>query len=182
MIDLIRHTKPNIEKGICYGQTDIELADSFEQEQLSTLKLLESHYDIVFSSPLIRCKQLAECIPSNEFILDERLKEVDFGDWELKPWNNIPNNDIQPWFDDFVNIAPPNGESLVAMQTRVFNFIKYVNHSNYKDKRIAVVTHSGVIRLIVANVLSMPLSDIFALEIGFGEVTTLDLLHFSSTL
>ena len=55
LIHIIRHTTPDIAKGICYGQTDLALASSFyEERELLTSKLLDS-YDAIYTSPLQRC-------------------------------------------------------------------------------------------------------------------------------
>ena len=56
---LIRHTTPAIEKGICYGQSDLNVADSFEAELELILKEVGQHRK-VYSSPLKRCRILAE--------------------------------------------------------------------------------------------------------------------------
>ena len=58
-IYLIRHTAPDIEKGICYGQTDLELAHTFSVEAREVLKQLPNQFDAVYTSPLKRYKQLA---------------------------------------------------------------------------------------------------------------------------
>ena len=62
MVHLLRHTKPNIKGGLCYGQTDLELDDSFSNlhlpQVISQIKLLDIQK--IYTSPLIRCKKLAE--------------------------------------------------------------------------------------------------------------------------
>src|SRR5581483_10134224 len=108
-IYLIRHTTPHIEKGICYGQSDIPLADSFQQELDKLLQFLPEKVDVVYSSPLLRCRQLAQHIYSEkEIILDDKLMEMNFGDWELKKWNNIDQQKLNEWMVDFVNVKVPN--------------------------------------------------------------------------
>lgn len=82
-IYLIRHTTPDIEKGICYGQSDIPLKDTFPSEVKNILKSIPKHFDKVYSSPLQRCTQLANYIDQNNTI-DNRLMELNFGSWELK--------------------------------------------------------------------------------------------------
>ena len=49
----------------------------------------------------------------------DRLMEMNFGDWEMKNWNDIPPEQLNPWMEDFVNIRASNGES----------FIDYMNES-----------------------------------------------------
>ena len=50
-IYLIRHTTPNIAKGICYGQTDLDITDTFEQEVVRIKPHLPKNIQTVFSSP-----------------------------------------------------------------------------------------------------------------------------------
>ena len=60
-IYLIRHTTPSIKKGICYGQTDVDLNfDTFEFELCEIKKKLPSNIDIFYCSPLTRCLKLAQ--------------------------------------------------------------------------------------------------------------------------
>jgi len=173
LIHLIRHTTPDIEPGVCYGQKDLELANSFEQEKDSILNYLKPQYDIVYSSPLKRCQQLAKTIKTNSFSTEIDLMEVNFGHWEGVAWNDIPRSESQAWMKDFINIAPPDGESLLQMQQRVDNFIK--RHIKPEvDHDIAVVTHAGVIRLFLAWALKIPLQNIFQIKLGYGVIVEMD--------
>lgn len=173
LIHLIRHTTPNIESGICYGQKNLTLADTFLQEKKLIIKHLIAHYNIVYSSPLQRCKKLAQTIKADHLSLEADLMEVNFGDWEGVAWNDIPRSKSQAWMDDFVNIAPPNGESLLQMQLRVQGFINQHIEPN-QHEHIAIVTHAGVIRLFFAWVLNIPLQDIFKIKLDYGTVIEMD--------
>ena len=58
---LIRHTSVDVPKGVCYGQTDVPLRDSFEEEASITAQQLQNDvFDAVFTSPLSRCTRLAD--------------------------------------------------------------------------------------------------------------------------
>lgn len=175
-IYLIRHTTPDIEKGICYGQTDLELASTYQEEFKAVLKQLPKQIDRVYTSPLKRCLQLAEAILANP-IQDNRLKEIDFGDWEMQKWEDIPNKDIQPWYDDYVNVPSKNGESLAILSERVLDFYRTLNH--HPDETICIVAHSGVIRVILAHLDSIALKDCFQVigSIGYGTVVSASLNH-----
>jgi alpha-ribazole phosphatase len=89
IIYLIRHTRLKIKEGICYGSTDIDLADSFlEEAELIREKFKDMPIGRVYCSPLNRCKKLAECF-KRRIIFDNRLIEMDFGDWEGVSWNEV---------------------------------------------------------------------------------------------
>ena len=122
----IRHTKPNIESGICYGQSDLNVAESFTLEQKMVAdKLNEILFDSVYSSPLLRCKALAESIFEDGLIaFDDRLKELDFGDWELETWEDIYNSEKgKVWMDNYQTLPTLNGESYPKMRIRVEDFL-----------------------------------------------------------
>lgn len=165
-IYLIRHTQTATSKGLCYGQTDVPLADSFFDDMREVLKKIPTQ-TCVFSSPLSRCMRLAQLI-SNEIILDNRLLEIDFGDWENMPFSEIDVKELQRWTENFVEIAPPNGESFKQLYLRVENF--WNDLLSLENKQVVIVTHAGVIRAILAKVLNLPLEKAFAFCVDFGSL------------
>jgi alpha-ribazole phosphatase len=98
--------------------------------------------------------------------------ELDFGEWELSPWDAIPREAMDHWAEDYVNQAPPNGETFHQLHQRAIQFLQEVN-ADSTDKSIIVVTHAGVIRALLAEALSLPLKHIFRLHIDYGSVTQL---------
>lgn len=171
-IYLVRHTETVCEKGICYGQADVDIKEPFS-EIFQEIKNQLPTDAIVYSSPLLRCKKLAEFI-SDAIIFDERLMEMNFGNWELKPWNDIPQEEIQPWMDDFVTVQVPNGESFEHLRTRVVNF--YSELLQKKADKIIIVCHSGTIRSILSHHHQTHLKESFTLySVNYGEVFCLKL-------
>lgn len=89
-IYLVRHTETICEKGVCYGQSDVGLAEPFDSVFENIVSQLPSEA-IIFSSPLKRCVILAEYIQNTiktiSFEKEDRLMEMNFGDWEMKNWN-----------------------------------------------------------------------------------------------
>lgn len=166
-IYLVRHTETACEKGICYGQSDVELKTPFEL-QFDQIKQQIPADAVVYSSPLLRCTQLANYL-SDAVSIDSRLMEMHFGDWELKNWNAIPEADYTPWMTDFVNVSVPNGESFVALHHRVTDFLATLTLEK-KSKKIVLVTHAGVIRSILCTVSNLPLKDAFSNKVDFGAV------------
>ncbi|SEB54894.1 alpha-ribazole phosphatase [Tenacibaculum sp. MAR_2009_124] len=170
---LIRHTTPKIDKGVCYGQSDIDVEDSFEEEVIiikDTLGEIDDN-DILYSSPLKRCTLLAKKLSKN-IIFDDRLKELNFGSWELKRWNDIDKEILDVWMNDFVNITPTNGESYINMFGRTSNFLRELKNKGIK--KAIIVTHAGVIRSINAFVNDIPLKDSFNLEVPYGAIIKLN--------
>ncbi len=166
-IYLIRHTTPKIGKGICYGQTDLDLDLNYQEEFNKIFKTIPKGNYKIYSSPLKRCATLAHRF-SNNVIYDNRLKELHFGDWEMQPWDKIATDDITPWMDDFVNVTVPNGESYIELKKRVNHF--FLSIKNEKNKNLIIITHSGVIRAYLASLLNIPLKDSFSISIKYGDI------------
>jgi alpha-ribazole phosphatase len=167
-IYLIRHTKPKVGKGICYGQTDLEIDEtSFEQELNFISKNLPKDIEKIFSSPLKRCGQLAEKLKV-DFSTDKRLMELNFGDWENKNWNEIDKTQLNEWMQDFVNISPPNGENYKDLHLRTESYINDVLKTDLQ--KIAIITHAGNIRSFLSFVLSLPLENSFRIRLDYATV------------
>nr|WP_288833657.1 alpha-ribazole phosphatase [uncultured Flavobacterium sp.] len=169
---LVRHTETVCEKGICYGQTDVALKEPY-LEQFEYIKSQIPVDAIVYSSPLLRCVQLANYLAPS-IITDSRLMEMHFGDWEMKKWDDIPEVDFTPWMTDFVNVAVPNGESFVDLHHRVSDFLT-ADFIKNTSKPIVLVTHAGVIRSILCAISNLPLKDAFTNKVDFGDVIRLEL-------
>ncbi len=165
---LIRHTTPEVESGVCYGSTDLALAATFPEEFLRIQEQLPDKKMKVYASPLKRCLTLAKQI-SSEVSIDHRLVEYDFGDWEMKSWDAIHQSGAQAWFDDYVNVPAPNGDSLTSLSQRVVAF-----YQECKQEDAILVTHAGPIRCLLAHIHNTPLKDIFSdYKIDYGQVVYL---------
>jgi alpha-ribazole phosphatase len=166
---LIRHTRPAIAGGICYGWSDTGLADSFAAEAESVKNQLPPGIETVYSSPLSRCRKLAEWLfPEYAIAYREGLKELNFGSWEMQSWDSIPEEAINPWMEDFVRARVPGGESYPDLYARVIQVWKEITAAR---KKTAIVTHGGVIRCLLSLLNNTELKDSFRLyHPGFGEV------------
>lgn len=173
-IYLIRHTTPDVVPGTCYGQSDVDVTETFLAEfDALHPKLGEAHDPIIYSSPLQRCFKLAQSVaatlsPQQEVKQDARLKELNFGDWEMQSWHDIPRGLVDVWAEDHVQQVPPNGESFHQLSLRVGEFVRELDHP---DRPALVFTHAGVIRAITGYALDLPLIHTFKLQIDYASVT-----------
>jgi alpha-ribazole phosphatase len=170
-IYLIRHTAPDIEKGICYGQTDIPLKETFAQEAETVLKNILQDVEVIYSSPLTRCLRLADYLSHNKkrpVQIDDRLKELDFGNWEMKRWNDIEPAQLHHWMDDYVNVPCPGGESYQDLADRTTFFLDQLRASSFK--KVAIVTHHGVMKAMYAHVNKVSLNDAMNIQFPYGNV------------
>ena len=169
-IYLIRHTTPAIESGICYGASDVDVAADFETEAARVKLLLPAKALDVYTSPLQRCEKLAAALFGNGYIKDDRLKEMNFGDWEMLPWDNISRNALRKWADNVVFEHIPGGESYEELYTRSIQLLEEIIE---KGNDAVLVTHGGVIRCILAHVTDTALVDAFDIAVDYGRISHL---------
>ncbi len=168
-ITLIRHTSVDVEPGICYGQSDVPLAESFINEaEFIKQKLQQEKFDAIYCSPLSRCVKLAKHCGYETPILDKRLLELNFGDWEMKAWEKISDPQLQRWYDDWINEKPTNGESFQALLSRVEDFLN--EFKTLPQQELAVFTHAGVIRAIEIINKQILIKKAFEYKIEYGDI------------
>lgn len=171
-VTLIRHTSLAIPSGVCYGQTDVDVAASFPQEAAVIKQKLPDNIDAAFSSPLQRCVKLASALALENVNYDARLKELSFGDWEMQAWDDMPREYFDEWAQNYADMPPPSGETFRELQLRGISFINE-QLVQYRDQHIVVVTHGGMIRALVAHVLNMQLKGLFRIDVDYGSLTQL---------
>jgi alpha-ribazole phosphatase len=174
-IHLIRHTTPLVEKGICYGQTDLDVTSSFHEEAQNIFQQISHfNYQSIISSPLQRCAKLAKHLfPEKKVSFEQSIMEINCGSWEMQHWDEIPKSELDPWMADFVNTRIPHGESYVDIYDRVTQFFESLEPL---PQPIALVTHGGVIRSILSHITKTPLEKSFeTFSIRYGCVVQLTL-------
>ena len=178
-IYLIRNTPPAIDKGTCYGHTDIDVSPDFEEEFSKMLPdFTNLNIDKVYSSTLKRSSKPALKIADRLKIpvkLDSRLKELNYGLWEMQKWEQIHPTELNIWMQDFVNLRTPNGESYIELYKRVNDFL------NSNDLRNSlIVSHAGSIRSILCSLTNTPLIDSFKkFDIKHNELYEVDIVKRS---
>ena len=165
-IYLVRHTSVDVPTGTCYGQTDVPLRNTFEDEAAIVYKnLADTNIDRAFSSPLSRCKRLSVFCKYTDTIIDTRLKELNFGDWEKQRWNDL---DMSIWENDWINTPVPNGESFMQMYDRIASFFDDLRQESYNS--VVVFTHGGVINCARVYFGQTDLEKSFDLMSQYGEI------------
>ncbi len=141
---LIRHTSVGVPKGTCYGQADVPVAGTFEQEASATKSRLSGMtFDHVYTSPLSRAALLADFCGFPDAERDSRLKEMNMGKWEMQRWEDISDPHLQAWYADYLHLPTTGGESFQQLRQRVFSFLDELKQKPYK--RVAVFAHGGVL-------------------------------------
>jgi broad specificity phosphatase PhoE len=121
-------------------------------------------FDALYSSPLKRALDTARFISERiglEPVVDDRLVELDYGQWEGRTQKEIMKNDyktFRAWEADPGEVALPGGESGLEAQQRVVSFLNSLAANHRKD-HVVVVFHKSVCRLAICHVLGMSPSD-----------------------
>ena len=173
-IYLVRHPKTEAPDGVCYGNSDVLPGDDMliEATEKVKRKLNGITIDACYSSPLLRCRLLAEqLVGAKDVTTNELLREIDFASWEMKPWNEIPEEHQKEWGEDFINCKMHGGENFFDVQKRVVEFWKQIIKTT--NKEILVVSHAGLLRALLAYLLDASPQKIFAIEIDYGDVIQL---------
>jgi alpha-ribazole phosphatase len=170
ILSLVRHTSVNINPGICYGQLEVDVAQSFEKEA-QYLKEWLYPADIVLASPSLRTKKLGYYLAEAfrcRLAEDGRLKEMHFGAWEGRHWRAISRSELDAWAEDVLNFVPPGGESAAAMLQRTGACLREI--LAMPQGHIVLVAHGGTIRGMLALLGNMDLRDTLSWQVDYGAV------------
>jgi len=174
LIDLMRHGEPVGGKRY-RGQLDDPLNELGWQQMRSATRNIQPWQQIV-SSTLSRCADFAKELEADYAIplqLDKQFTEIGFGDWEGKTADELEQQDkaaFYAFYDDPILNTPDNAESLLDFQQRIQQAWKTLLE-NHADKHVLLVAHSGVIRMILTEVLAMPLEAMFRIQIPYASIS-----------
>jgi len=159
---LLRHPKVAV-TGICYGRSDVPLGetapDDIARAVLSTPRAMR-----LVTSPAPRCRALADGLARAQGLtvqVDPRLRELDFGAWEGRPWQDIPRHELDAWAEDPETRAPPGGETFGQLKARVSAALDACGPA-------IVVTHAGPIRALWTAHLALSFDDACRRKVPFA--------------
>lgn len=173
-IYLVRHTSVDVPAGYAYGQTDVPLRSSFEEEAAVVKAALAVHtFDKVWSSPLSRCVRLANYCGFPDAERDNRIQELSFGEWEMKSWEELSADPrSENWFADWIHVPTPSGESLQDQYDRVSSFLEEVRKSGLG--KVCLFTHGGVLTCARVFAGEYGLEDAFKNVPSYGAVIRIE--------
>lgn len=148
-LHLVRHPAPDVAPGLCYGASDVAVAEA-------ELARVHAHLCArglpgrlpVHSSPLQRCAHLAQRLQPCSLAFDARLAEMDFGSWEMRAWDDIPRAEVDAWAADLLHYRPGGGECVLDVAQRVAAFMDDLRRAGTLEALL--VCHAGTIRLLSA--------------------------------
>jgi alpha-ribazole phosphatase/probable phosphoglycerate mutase len=177
-IDLLRHGEP-IGGRRYRGQIDDALSERGWEQMWNAVGTGPDWQQIV-SSPLQRCSAFAASLAERLALplqLESRFMEVGFGEWEGKTrdeLNRLVPGQTGRFYRDPVNNRPPGAEPLEEFADRVLDAFRDLLE-RFKGESILVVAHAGVIRVILAHTLDMPLSTMYRINVpnaGISRIST----------
>lgn len=148
---LVRHARVLAPEGICYGASDLAAAPDATQAAAEQAAQLIPQGLPLFSSPLQRCTALARQLRRLRPDLmpiqtDARLAEMNFGQWEGYPWDEIPKTAFDAWMRDFGQHRFGGAESTQGVIDRVSQFARELQ--NQGIEQAVCVCHAGSIRAL----------------------------------
>ncbi|MCL2657819.1 MAG: histidine phosphatase family protein [Betaproteobacteria bacterium] len=167
---LIRPPAAAIAAHVCYGVSDLALAAPLTPVLRHLRPLLPKDAKI-FSSPLQRAWLLAQRLGAAQ--ADPRLRETDFGEWELKPFEEIGAPALERWAKHPLSHRPPGGESALDMSARVLDFLHELCQEEAAES--VVITHSGPLRSIAGHLLGLPQDRWLDLDFDYAKLTHLQI-------
>lgn len=170
-IDVLRHGKVLTPNLFCAAANEPLSAEGWQQLLKAT-----THYqpDQIISSPSLRCLSFAQNFSEQHALplqVEPRIQEMNFGTWVGKTSQTLWETDqaaMQQLWSDPLSFTAPAGESMQAFIERVA--AAWADFTQrYVEKRILLITHGGVIRVLLAQSLGIEYSQTLRFELGYGQ-------------
>ncbi len=157
-ITFIRHAATDMTGTFC-GHSDPPVNALGQQQIKNMLALLSNEaWDAVYSSDLKRAIATAEPLARashRRVATTVGLREIHFGKWEGLTWQQIEQRDAayaQRWIESFPSLPAPSGEAFASFERRVLGEMERILRIA-EGNRIAIVTHGGVMRVVLRTFL-----------------------------
>jgi alpha-ribazole phosphatase len=157
---LCRHAQVLLDPGICYGVSDVQADAAGTKLAAQQLAQVLPSGCPIWASPLGRTRQLADALCGlrpdlGSVVWDRRLREMDFGKWELQAWDTIGQPAVDEWVSNFARHAVGGAESTQDVVNRVDEALQQAMPQLMRDdsgtpvaQHMVWVTHAGVIRAV----------------------------------
>ena len=178
---LVRHgeTEANV-AGLYSGHAPTPLTErGIAQAQTLGTLLRNVPVDNVLCSELERARHTTQLILGDREVPVRNMPELNemfFGDWEMRHHRDLAREDAENyavWCNDWQNATPTNGEGFQAFSQRVERFIAQL--ADYKTcQNLLVVSHQGVLSVLIARLLSMPAAAMWHFRVEQGCWSAID--------
>lgn len=170
-LDLLRHGETESGGGFRGSLDDALTARGWAQMRTA---VEGGRWDLLVSSPLQRCRAFAEELAQRQGIeleLENDLRELHFGAWEgaRRPPDGRPQRGARPLLGRSYAFTPPGGEPLSEFEARVLAAQRRLRQ-RHAGRRVLLVTHGGVIRLLLARARGLPREHLLQVDVGHGAL------------
>jgi alpha-ribazole phosphatase len=159
------------------GSTDIALSEQGRRQAIAVIPFIEKHRPCrCFCSPLSRCLETIQSLPGLSVDIDPDLREVDFGAWEGKTFDQIQLSDpeaVNRWAKFDPAFSFPGGEQLEEFLLRVQKVAAAI--VSCREDTILAVTHAGVIRALLCHFLGLHPRQYVLFNVDYASLTILEL-------
>jgi alpha-ribazole phosphatase len=177
MLYLMRHGAIEAAKEKRFiGQIDLPLSpDGRKQSERQGRQLRNIPFSGVWCSDLKRAYETAAIVCRDRDLTLQpvpQLREIHLGQWDGMAMSQIRKALPDLWQargEDIGHFRPPGAESFADLQQRVVPFIRHIAAQSAGN--MLIVTHAGVIRVLLCQVLQMPLSHLFRIHLDYGGLT-----------
>ncbi len=176
---LVRHGETEWAKsGRVLGRRDLGLSEAGRAQAAEVAeRLAGTEVAEILTSPLLRAVETAEKIAERhqiEVARDPRLTDMQAGKWEGKTYQEVlSDEEYQTFLRDPRSPSIPGGEPLDAIRERVVASVEQALTDNELGANIVMVTHAGVVRVLLAHYLGMSLANYHRLRVGSGSISVL---------
>lgn len=171
-LELLRHGETELGGGLRGSLDDALTAAGWAQLRAAVIE--GGPWDRLISSPLQRCARFAEELAAQQSLslsLEPDLQELHFGDWEGRSTAELMQtaaDDLGRFWADPYAFTPPQGESLPAFEARVLGAVQRLQ-ARYAGERLLLITHGGVIRLLLARARGLPRSGLLQVNVAHAQ-------------
>ncbi|UFH50521.1 histidine phosphatase family protein [Pseudomonas sp. KNUC1026] len=171
-LSLLRHGETEL-GGALRGSLDDALTPA-GWAQMQAAVQGQGPWNRVVSSPLQRCAGFAATLGS-PLVLEPRLQELHFGDWEGMALAQVHEQYSEAlgrfWASPYEH-TPPNAEPVAAFAERVWAALADLAR-RYPGEHLLLVTHGGVMRLLLAAARGVPRDALLQVAVTHGQLSTL---------
>lgn len=173
-IDLLRHGETENNNRYC-GSTDYPLTQLGWAQMWSAIEKAPIQWQQIITSPLVRCAHFAHALEQRYSIpaaKDSRIQEIHFGEWEDRSAIELMQTNAEAlsrFWQNPLSYPPPNGEYLLDFEARVLS-AWYDVQQQFIGKRILLITHSGVIRVIICHIQQHPVERLLEFEVNHADI------------
>lgn len=175
-LDLLRHGETELGGGLRGSLDDALTAHGWAQMRAAVIE--QGPWDRLVSSPLQRCARFAEELGARLNLpvhLEKDLQELHFGAWEGQSAAALMETDAQAlglfWADPY-GFTPPQGEPVADFSARVLAAVERL-HERHVGERVLLISHGGVMRLLLAQARGLPREQLLNVEVGHGALFSL---------